>query len=42
MNTISVIFNVNGTNWEGPHIEELAYQRNLHVLHQMKTHGMTI
>ncbi len=42
MKNVKVTFNVAGTIWEGPHIEELAYQRNLHVLHQMKAHGIKI
>jgi len=42
MNNVVVNFNVDGTKWEAAHIEELAYQRNLHVLHQMRQHGIEI
>lgn len=42
MNNVVATFNVDGTIWESKHIEQLAYQRNLHVLHQMLEHGMEI
>lgn len=42
MKNVKATFNVNGTVWEAPHIEQLAYQRNLHVLHQMRAHGIEI
>jgi len=35
-------FLINGTEWNAAHLERLAYERNLHVLHQMKRHGMEI
>lgn len=33
---------VNGEEWKKCHIERLEYERNLHILHQMKEHGAVV
>ena len=42
MTTIKSQFILAGTTWQPAQIEALAYQRNLHVLHSMQAHGLTI
>lgn len=33
---------VNGEEWKKCHIERLEYERNLHILHQLKDHGIQV
>ena len=33
---------VNGEEWKKCHIERLEYERNLHILHQLKDHGAQV
>lgn len=33
---------VNGEEWKKCHIERLEYERNLHILHQLKEHGVQV
>lgn len=42
MEDIKFEFEINGTEWKEDHIKRLEYERNLHVLHQMKQHGISI
>lgn len=42
MADIKFTFDINGTEWKEEHIRRLEYERNLHVLHQMKRHGIAI
>lgn len=42
MSEIKYKFIVDGTEWKATHLERLAYERNLHALHQMKRHGFQI
>lgn len=42
MNGIKATFIINGEEWKVCHIERLEYERNLHILHQMKQHGIEI
>ena len=37
-----ITFTINGEEWKPCHLERLAYERNLHILHQMKQHGIEI
>lgn len=42
MKNIQAEFIVDGVTWMPAQIEQLAYQRNLHILHQMRAHGIEI
>ncbi len=42
MANITSSFELNGQNWNGAQLERLEYERNLHVLHQLKQHGLDI
>lgn len=42
MNDIKATFIINGEEWKLCHIKRLEYERNLHILHQMKQHGIEI
>ncbi|MDO4261704.1 MAG: hypothetical protein Q4C82_06470 [Eubacteriales bacterium] len=42
MNDITFTFVIDGTEWKAPHLERMAYERNLHMLHGMKRHGLEI
>lgn len=42
MNNISFTFTINGEEWKACHLERLEYERNLHILHQLKQHGIEI
>ena len=42
MGNITYTFEINGEEWKSCHLERLAYERNLHILHQMKQHGIEI
>ena len=42
MSQMNYTFTVNGEVWKKSHLERLEYERNLHVLHQMKRHGVEI
>jgi len=42
MSELKCKFIINGIEWNAAHLERLAYERNLHALHQMKRHGMEI
>ena len=42
MTNINYKFIIDGEEWKACHIERLEYERNLHILHQMKEHGITI
>lgn len=42
MRNIKYTFVINGEEWKECHLERLAYERNLHILHQMKQHGIEI
>jgi hypothetical protein len=42
MTTLKSVFTLGGVNWQPAQIEALAYQRNLHILHSMKQHGLAI
>lgn len=39
---IKCTFTINGEEWKECHIKRLEYERNLHILHQMKQHGIEI
>lgn len=42
MSELCYTFTVDGEVWTDKQIDRLAYERNLHVLHQMKRHGIEI
>lgn len=42
MADINFKFEIDGTEWKEEHIKRLEYERNLHMLHQMKQHNMLI
>lgn len=42
MADIKFSFEINGTKWEEEHIKRMEYERNLHMLHQMRRHGIPI
>lgn len=42
MKSVNYQFIINGEEWKACHLERLAYERNLHILHQMKQHGLEI
>ncbi|MFC2662377.1 MAG: hypothetical protein ACFNYI_04425 [Eubacterium sp.] len=42
MNNINFTFMINGTEWKEPHIKRIEYERNLHMLHNLKQHGIEI
>ena len=42
MANINCKFIIDGEEWKPCHIERLEYERNLHILHQMKQHGIEI
>ncbi len=42
MTDITCVFTLNGQTWNGAQLERLEYERNLHILHQMKRHGIAI
>ena len=42
MSEIQYAFTINGEKWTRSQIERLEYERNLHILHQMKRHGVEI
>lgn len=42
MSDISFVFTINGEEWKICHLERLEYERNLHILHQLKQHGIEI
>lgn len=42
MSDMKYTFVIDGEEWKGCHLERLAYERNLHILHQMKQHGIEI
>lgn len=42
MKNITSYFELNGQTWNGAQLERLEYERNLHVLHQLKQHGFEI
>lgn len=42
MAQISYTFTIDGEQWLPCHLERLEYERNLHILHQMKQHGVDI
>ena len=42
MSDIKYTFVIDGEEWKECHLERMAYERNLHILHQMKQHGIEI
>ncbi len=42
MSDVKYRFTINGEEWGKSQLERLEYERNLHVLHQMKRHGIEI
>jgi len=42
MSELKCKFIITGTEWNAAHLERMAYERNLHAMHQMKRHGMEI
>lgn len=42
MTAVNYYFELNGQVWNGAQLERLEYERNLHILHQMKQHGIEI
>ncbi len=42
MNKIKCNFECNGQTWTGEQLKRLEYERNLHLLHQLKQHGFDI
>lgn len=42
MNNIKFNFIINGTEWNKAHLERMEYERNLHMLHSMKRHGLEV
>lgn len=42
MGEIDYQFMIDGEEWKPCHLDRLAYERNLHILHQMKQHGLEI
>ena len=42
MTDITCVFTLNGQTWNGAQLERLEYERNLHILHQLKRHGIAI
>lgn len=42
MKNIKCSFELNGQSWNGQQLKRLEYERNLHLLHQLKQHGFDI
>ena len=42
MSAIKSYFELNGQTWSGAQLERLEYERNLHILHQLKQHEIEI
>lgn len=42
MSEVKYTFTINGEEWTRNQIERLEYERNLHILHQLKRHGAEI
>lgn len=40
MTNYHTTFSIDGTEWSAAHIERVAYERNLHVLQQLNSHGL--
>lgn len=40
MTNYHATFTIDGTEWAAPQIKRLAYERNLHVLQQLNSHGL--
>lgn len=42
MSELKYTFTIDGTEWTGVQLDRMAYERNLHVMHQLKRHGAEI
>lgn len=42
MSEVTFQFVIDGEEWKECHLKRLEYERNLHVLHQMKRHGLKV
>jgi hypothetical protein len=42
MGKINFKFLINNTEWQAPHLQRMEYERNLHVLHNLRQHGIEV
>ncbi|MGN0194785.1 MAG: hypothetical protein ACI39G_06725 [Pseudoramibacter sp.] len=42
MRKLNFKFMIDGTEWQAPHLQRMAYERNLHMLHSLRRHGIEV